>query len=447
MARILFSPIGDTDPVRYCYDGACLHIVRHYHPDKVVLFLTKAMSEKEKNSQRYSKSIKHVAPNCQIDIIHTDIEAAHLYDSFIDILPAEVHKINTEENEVLLNLSSGTPQIKTVMAILSVENDLKGIQVISPNKASNSQTPHMEDEDDIEAVLQNNFDEYPDAENRCQEPPLQTIRAFGERQRLLSLIHMYEYAGAYSLIKGSSHISQEIKNIVHHAVLRQKMLKNEARKILSVVDGMKLFSNVSSIRNKGQQEKVENLIEYLLNVIITQRKGYIGELLVKCNSYLCELLLYHINNNSKVKLSECMSGERLSRHKLQNMYPELLEYLDKIFCPEGFRSGAPNLGVLCNICYYIDERALVVNQDGHDSMVAILHKIADNDGFRKMRNSAAHNIANTNEERLVSMLGMHSQELLHLLVKLSDYILPVDVKKASSVYDILNQAVEKRIMV
>ena len=184
-----------------------------------------------------------------------------------------------------------------------------------------------------------------------------------------------------------------------------------------------------------------------MNVIITQRKGYIGELLVKCNSYLCELLLYHINNNSKVKLNECMSGERLSRHKLQNMYPELLEYLDKIFCPEGFRSGAPNLGVLCNICYYIDERALVVNQDGHDSMVAILHKIADNDGFRKMRNSAAHNIANTNEERLVSMLGMHSQELLHLLVKLSDYILPVDVKKASSVYDILNQAVEKRIMV
>ena len=167
MARILFSPIGDTDPVRYCYDGACLHIVRHYHPDKVVLFLTKAMSEKEKKSQRYSKSIKHVAPDCHIEIIHTDIEAAHLYDSFIDILPAEVHKINTEENEVLLNLSSGTPQIKTVMAILSVENDLKGIQVISPNKASNSQTPHMEDEDDIEAVLQNNFDEYPDAENRC----------------------------------------------------------------------------------------------------------------------------------------------------------------------------------------------------------------------------------------------------------------------------------------
>ena len=158
-------------------------------------------------------------------------------------------------------------------------------------------------------------------------------------------------------------------------------------------------------------------------------------------------MLYHINNNSKVKLNECMSGERLSRHKLQNMYPELLEYLDKIFCPEGFRSGAPNLGVLCNICYYIDERALVVNQDGHDSMVAILHKIADNDGFRKMRNSAAHNIANTNEERLVFMLGMHSQELLHLLVKLSDYILPVDVKKASRVYDILNQAVEKRILV
>ena len=31
--KILFSPIGTTDPVRNCRDGACLHILRHYHPD------------------------------------------------------------------------------------------------------------------------------------------------------------------------------------------------------------------------------------------------------------------------------------------------------------------------------------------------------------------------------------------------------------------------------
>lgn len=444
MARILFSPIGDTDPIRNCYDGACLHIVRHYHPDKVILFLTKSMSDMERKNHCYSRAIKHVAPKCQIEIIYTDIVAAHLYDSFINILPSEVHKINTGNDEILLNLSSGTPQIKTMMAILSVENNLKGIQVVSPNKASNSQTPHMTADDDVEAIIANNFDDDPEAENRCQEPPLRTIRAFGERQRLLSLINMYEYAGAYSLVKGSINISQEVKDILRHAVLRQKMLKTEARKVLSAIDGIRLFPNVSSIKNKRQQESIENLLEYLLNVVVMQYKGYIGELLVKSNSYLSELLQYHVNNNSQLNLSNCMNGEKLSAFKLQNQYPELLEWLDRDFS-DGFKDSAPNISVLCTICYYIDEKGLLNNQDAYRQVADVLHKIADNDGFRKMRNAAAHNIANTNEERLRSVIGVSSQELLHLLVKLSDIILPVDAKKASNTYNVLNRAIEARL--
>lgn len=444
MARVLFSPIGDTDPIRNCYDGACLHIVRHYQPDKVILFLTKTMSDMERKNHCYSRAIKHVAPACQIEIIYTDIVAAHLYDSFINILPSEVHKINTGDDEILLNLSSGTPQIKTMMAILSVESNLRGIQVVSPNKASNSQTPHMTADDDVEAMLLNNFDDDPEAENRCQEPPLRTIRAFGERQRLLSLIDMYEYAGAYSLARGSSNVSQEVKDILHHAVLRQKMLKTEARKVLSSIDGIKLFPNVSNIKNKSQQEKIENLIEYLLNVVVTQHKGYIGELLVKSNSYLSELLQYHINNNSQLSLRECMNGEKISASKLRSRYVELFERLDRDFA-DGFRDNAPNIGVLCTICCYIDEQGLLKNQEPYGQVVDLLHKLAANDGFRKMRNSAAHNIANTNEERLRSVIGMSSQELLHLLVKLSDIILPVDARKASSIYNVLNHAIEARL--
>ena len=39
MARILFSPIGNTDPITNNYDGAMLHIIREYRPDKVYLCL------------------------------------------------------------------------------------------------------------------------------------------------------------------------------------------------------------------------------------------------------------------------------------------------------------------------------------------------------------------------------------------------------------------------
>ena len=45
---ILFTPAGDTDPVRGFRDGAILHILRHYpQVEKVILFLTKEMEEKE----------------------------------------------------------------------------------------------------------------------------------------------------------------------------------------------------------------------------------------------------------------------------------------------------------------------------------------------------------------------------------------------------------------
>lgn len=45
--RILYTPVGDTDPIRGCYDGGMLHIVRHYNPDMAVLVLSKDMEQKE----------------------------------------------------------------------------------------------------------------------------------------------------------------------------------------------------------------------------------------------------------------------------------------------------------------------------------------------------------------------------------------------------------------
>lgn len=45
---ILYTPAGDTDPIRDCYDGAMLHIIRTYRPEYVRIFLSAEMSAKEK---------------------------------------------------------------------------------------------------------------------------------------------------------------------------------------------------------------------------------------------------------------------------------------------------------------------------------------------------------------------------------------------------------------
>ena len=90
MERVLFSPVGDTDPVRGCCDGACLHIVRHYRPTRVILFYTQEMEEKERHDHRYTRAIERIAPDCTIENIFSGIRDAHLYESFGQVLPQHI---------------------------------------------------------------------------------------------------------------------------------------------------------------------------------------------------------------------------------------------------------------------------------------------------------------------------------------------------------------------
>lgn len=59
MSKILFSPVGGTDPLSNdnYQDGAILHIVRNYRPERIVLFLSQEMLRFHKEDNRYIKSL------------------------------------------------------------------------------------------------------------------------------------------------------------------------------------------------------------------------------------------------------------------------------------------------------------------------------------------------------------------------------------------------------
>ena len=52
--KILFTPVGGTDPISStnCYDGAILHICRHYKPDKVIMYMSKEMLENQEKAHQ-----------------------------------------------------------------------------------------------------------------------------------------------------------------------------------------------------------------------------------------------------------------------------------------------------------------------------------------------------------------------------------------------------------
>ena len=93
--KYLFSPVGNTDPIKYCHDGSLMHICRHYKPDVVYLYLSREIAEIHRKDNRYVKSlellgefihhkfdIRIVENNNMVDVQQYDV----FYDEFRKII-------------------------------------------------------------------------------------------------------------------------------------------------------------------------------------------------------------------------------------------------------------------------------------------------------------------------------------------------------------------------
>ena len=137
--RILFSQLGFTDPVRIdrrtqkWFEGPMMQLVRDVNPDKIYLWYTKELIEihnmdlQECAEDRYETAIHCTHKDVQIEKIFKDkLENPHLFDEVL-VLAEDIRNIykqnskSGEKVEIFLNLTSGTPAMEAINAILSVE--------------------------------------------------------------------------------------------------------------------------------------------------------------------------------------------------------------------------------------------------------------------------------------------------------------------------------------
>lgn len=432
--QILFSPLGDTDPVRGCYDGGCLHILRHYRPEMVVLFYTAAMREKEDRDHRYTRGVAAVSPDCAVREIVSDAQNVHLYDEFMTLLPKHIRALHEEfpEATILLNLSSATPQIKAVLAILAAEEDwCVGVQVASPARASNRHNPAASDEEDVAALLENNFDNEPGTENRCSEPPLKVIHYYEEKSRLLSLIQRYDYSGALTLAQKSDLISQDVKRLLRHAAHRLRLETNKAREVLREYQGYTLFPF-------HEDEKQEALVEYFLTMQLTVKRDDLPSLLLKAIPFLYTFLAAYLRKESKLSLDLLGKPRRkalyLERDRIEKAAPELLGFLDKKNSGQ-FRDGELSYWLGDQICQYLGEHDLVQDVERHEKVLRILDKVR---GCNQLRNQTAHEIVNIDKETFRAAVGLLPQEFIKACSDLLCLYYGGKVRKLQNLYDDLN---------
>ena len=442
--KILFSPIGDTDPVRDFYDGACLHIVRHYHPSKVILFYTRDESEKD---PIMIKAIKDINNKCDVlKSIKTEIEKPHLFDEFRIVLPEAVNKIHEQypEAEILLNLSSGTPAIKGILAILSVEMEFcRGIQVSTPRKGSNKSNFAALSVEETLIMLEENHDNSPESPNRCTEPDLQIIRYYSEKNRVLTLIDHYEYRGAWYLARNSDNIPKTVKALLEHAMLRAELLSDEAKAVMNKYAGKVLFPF---------KDKPESLVEYFQLMQIAQKKKRLSDLLLKITPFMYELIFFYLENmGSKLPFSFkalCKKEKhthRLIRNRLKAAEPELLRFLDCQF-DQPFRDSDLSFLLLRHICAYIKENELLPEGDRelHTIILDNIDKVVKANG---LRNDTAHKITNVQEEDFKDMVGRGSNETLMILFTLLKLIIDErKIQNFGNIYDNINTWIKDELI-
>ena len=325
--RILYTPVGDTDPIRGCYDGGMLHIVRHYNPDMAILILSKDMEQKEESNRRFSKALKHVKADLDIKLICTGLEDVHRIDTlqpFVD----HFYEMLSEypDAEILINLSSGTPQMKLIMSYLSVEHDaVRGIQVDSPQGGSNRSEPAVNDDKNIEIVIENNFDDQGDTENRCHEPQMGYIKRNNLKQSLHTLINSYKYKEAISLYHGYKRTFKDgvvidVLPLLEHAQLRLGLDYNGAlqksRKVGSI--------NLSSIFT---DKVLRKLHEFLMLMEVRLKQGQTEDFVLKTTPFMYELMRYYFTKELDVNWRQVEKktsmGISLDMVAFESQYPKL----------------------------------------------------------------------------------------------------------------------------
>jgi len=440
LERILFSPLGDSDPIRNCYDGACLHIVRHYQPTKVVLFYTAEMERKERRDHRYTRALKRLAPQCDVQEIFSGIKNPQQFDAFKDVLPAEVSELADAhpEAQILLNLSSGTPQMKTVMALLSVDfPNCVGVQVDTPVHGSNRSAFAAQDDEDVDALLENNFDDEPEAVNRCHEPELRVFRYYAERSRILSLAGTYEYPAAMRLARACPELPQTALQLLEHAAARSALQAEAARKALSRYDGKELFP---------VDGEAGELLEYYLLMQIDERCGRLSNMMVRVIPFLYSYMLAYERANLTSQLrSFCKrkskGGYSLQRALLAEADDGFLSYLDQKFFPE-YREGDLSFLVLYYHGEYLKGKTGIKDAELHERVMAELDQVAC---ARELRNYAAHEMVNVTRASFTEAVGMGPDVLLNHFWQLLLLLCGPRIRPLRGIYDNLNRWLAKEM--
>lgn len=241
MKQILFSCIGTSDPVRGEHDGPMLHILRHYRPENVWLFLTPEIRQLAEEDGRLEKTRLWISGHWgdyrpAFHYVEGSVRNAHDLDALDKPLYDAMTRISREnpDAEILVNVTSGTPQMQMILSQLAMDMRFRarGIQVSNFEKSSGRSQRTNDRDYDIELELECNEDEQPEAENRCVEPEMYAIRREFTRRQITALLDARNFE-AVAQLKAS--LPENLGKLAEHLAARNRLQAGEAKRLAGEV--------------------------------------------------------------------------------------------------------------------------------------------------------------------------------------------------------------------
>lgn len=408
--KILFSPIGGTDPIKYFKDGSMLHICRYYRPDVVYLYLSHEMMEYHKKDNRYRDAInrlgEHLGHSFQIHVIEREgLIDVQQYDVFYQDFREEIKKIESgmgADDELLLNTASGTPAMKSALLVMATfaEYRFKPIQVSTPQKKMNAAYEDREEYDN-EINWELNEDNQAGAQNRCTEVKSMHLMKMIQLKILEKHILAYDYAAALTVVlEMQQDIPKDAYSLLRIMDARVKLNRGEISKLLA-----KKHYAIYPVRNGHNQ----TIFEYALVLQMKVKKQEYADFIRGITPLIMDLLECILKNQCGITLDDCCIVSRKDNIKKWNQKKlkdaGLMEILDSEYKDKGgFKFGPVYSGHL----------AKIINCKCNDiDLAQKVNEMTEIEG--KVRNVAAHEIVSVTDEWFQSRIGKNAKSIFELI--------------------------------
>lgn len=271
--KILISAVGTTDPISNNHDAALLHIARNYRPNKIVLVYSQEMLVKQDLINKVLLSIEGYNPIIEIDSTILNNDEVFLFDKMYEVMGLIVQKYTNDDDEIILNLSSGTPQIISALFALNRINDYntQAIQVATPKKGANKEYKDLTDSE-IDALIVENQDNSLDFVDRSIKDKSEKFSQALVKRHLRSLIASYDYQAAEVIINRKED-TKSLSNI--------KKIRKKISDFSRVFKNQCLLSDILSLPLDDSQKKALN---YYLMIDVLKEREHIADVLIKAKS-------------------------------------------------------------------------------------------------------------------------------------------------------------------